>query len=166
MLALGVASAGCGAEKQTTPPAANSARVALTLDYPGYAPWALIVYRDERDRSCHAIGTITREGPRVVDRIAVPLTEALTAGGHCIDAKDRDVSIQVRRGAAGGPRLVGGIVRRGVRRVNVAGRTVRPRRDGTFLLALPPSADSVGTTVGLEYHRGHRRKLPLGDVSS
>jgi hypothetical protein len=165
-LAVAIGCAGCGEQERTIEQAATSPRVALSIDYPGYAPWALIVFRDERNRRCHALGAITKQGPRALERTDIPLADGLIRSGRCVERDDLDVSLQMRRPGKGGPRVVGGLARDGVRRVRIAGRTVRPRRDGSFLLVLPAGADRVGRTVGLEYGGGHRRKLPLGDVES
>jgi hypothetical protein len=109
---------------------------------------------------------LTPQGPKVLDRIDKPLAEALTTTGHCLVPGRGDVSLQVRRGTAGGPRLIGGVARRGIERLTVAGRTVRPRHDGTFLVVLPPQDGTVGRTVGVEYRGGRRARLPLKNLTS
>ena len=157
----------CGSEEApTTPPALSSARVAMTASYPGFAPFALITYRDADGRRCHGLGSVTPEGPRVMGALDVSLTDGLTARGKCLGANGRDVSLQVRRAGRGAPRIVGGIVREGVTRVVVAGPSVRPRRGGEFLVVQPADAGALGEKIELEYHAGHHRRLPLQLVAS
>lgn len=166
---LGAATAlsACGAEeKPDTPPALSSPRVAMTASYPGYAPFALITYRDGDGRRCHGIGSVTPNGPRVMGALGLSLAEGLTRRGKCMRADDNDVSLQVRHAGAGAPRIVGGIVRDGVTKVVVAGQRVDPRPTGEFLVVQPAGAGSLGSAVELEYRAGTVRRLPLDTVSS
>ena len=162
-----VALGACGGEERDqTAPALSSARVAMTANYPGYAPFALITYRDAEGRRCHGLGSVTPEGPRVMGALGDDLTEGLTNRGKCLSANGRDVSLQVRRAGAGAPRIVGGIVREGVTRIVIAGQAVRPRRGGEFLVVQPADAGALGDEIELEYTAGHHRRLPLEPVSS
>lgn len=159
--------AACGEEQRdTTPPALSSARVAMTASYPGYAPFALITYRDADGHRCHGLGSVTPHGPRVMGALEDSLTAGLAARGRCLTAQGRDVSLQIREAGRGAPRIVGGIVREGVTRVVVAGQTVRPRRGGEFLVVQPAGTGSLGKEIELEYHAGHHRRLPLELVAS
>ena len=156
-----VAFAACGEEKVAeTPPAMSSPRVALTANLPGYAPFALIVYRDGEGRRCHGVGSLTAQGPRVMGALDDTLADGLRTGGKCLRANDSDVSLQVRRVGRGAARVVGGIVREGVTRVVVGGQGVRPQRDGAFLVVQPAGSGALGEEVELEYRAGHHRKPP------
>ncbi len=158
---------GCGEEKRAdTGPAMSSPRVAMTVSYPGFAPFALITYRDGEGRRCHGIGSVTSEGPRVMGALGMTLTEGLSKHGKCMRAEDKDVSLQIRKAGAGAPRIVGGIVRDGVTKVIVAGQRVDPRPSGEFLVVQPAGAGSLGSAVELEYRAGASRRLPLDTVSS
>jgi hypothetical protein len=157
----------CGSEEKVeTPPAMSSPRVAMTVSYPGYAPFALITYRDGEGRRCHGIGSVTADGPRVMGALAKTLTDGLAKGGKCMRAEDNDVSLQVRKVGPGAPRVVGGIVRNGVTKVIVAGQRVDPRPSGEFLVVQPAGAGTLGSAVELEYRAGGIRRLPLDTVSS
>ena len=152
----------CGGEKRDDRgPAANSPRVAMTVSYPGFAPFALITYRDRGNRQCHGLGSLTANGPRVMGALNASLTEGLVKDGKCLGAGDHDVSLQVRNAGTGAPRIVGGIVRPGVSRVIVAGQTVRPRPSGEFLVVQPADAGSLGEEIELEYRAGQHRRLAL-----
>ena len=168
--AAAIAAAGlsaCGAEEQTeTPPALSSPRVAMTVNYPGYAPFALITYRDAEGRRCHGIGSVTADGPRVMGALGLDLTQGLAERGKCMRAEDNDVSLQIRKAGVGAPRIVGGIVRDGVTKVIVAGQRVDPRPSGEFLVVQPAGAGTLGSAVELEYRAGTVRRLPLDTVSS
>ena len=161
-VASAVALSACGEEqRQNTHPALISARVAVTASYPGYAPFALITYRDARGRRCHGLGSVTPDGPRVMGALDQSLTDGLASSGRCLGLAGRDVSLQVRRTGPGAPRVVGGLVRSGITRVLVAGQTVRPRRGGEFLVVQPAGSGPLGDEIELEYHAGHHRRLPL-----
>ncbi len=152
----------CGGEKRDDRgPAANSPRVAMTVSYPGFSPFALITYRDRGNRQCHGLGTLTASGPRVMASLNTSLAQGLIKDGKCLGAGDHDVSLQVRSAGNGAPRLVGGIVRAGVTRVVVAGQTVRPRPSGEFLVVQPADAGSLGEEIQLEYRAGQQRRLAL-----
>ncbi len=158
--------AACGEEqREDTSPRLSSQRVAMTASYPGYAPFALITYTDAAGRRCHSLGSVTADGPRVMGALDVPLAEGLAARGTCLRTGGRDVSMQVR-GGRGTPRVLGGIASSGVTRVMVAGRAVRPRKNGEFLVVHPADAGPIGDEVELEYHAGHHRRLPLRLVTS
>lgn len=157
----------CGSEERvTTPPALSSPRVAMTVSYPGYAPFALITYRDGDGRRCHGIGSVTANGPRVMGALGASLADGLATNGKCLRADDSDVSLQVRKVGVDAPRIVGGIVRDGVTKVIVAGQRVDPRPTGEFLVVQPAGAGSLGSAVELEYRAGQVRRLPLDRVSS
>ena len=138
----------------------------MTVSYPGYAPFALITYRDGEGRRCHGIGSVTAHGPRVMGSLGTTLADGLAKRGKCLRADDSDVSLQVRKAGAGAPRIVGGIVRDGVTKVVVAGQRVDPRPTGEFLVVQPAGAGTLGSAIELEYRAGHVRRLPLDRVSS
>jgi hypothetical protein len=167
--AVALAAAGlsaCGAEPtDNAGPALSSPRVAMTVSYPGYAPFALITYRDAAGRPCHSLASVTTNGPRVMGRLGSSLADGLAHGGTCVKPNAGDVSVQVRQ-AGRGPRIVGGIVRAGVTRVVVAGQSVRPRAGGAFLLVQPAGTGALGRDIELEYHAGHHRRLSLRRVAS
>ena len=167
-MAMALALPACGEEeREDTPPALSSARVALTAEYPGYQPFALITYRDPAGRRCHGLGSVTPDGPRVMGALGDSLTEGLTANGTCLTATGRDVSVQVRKaGGRGAPRIVGGIVRAGVTRVVVAGQAIRPRSGGEFLVVQPADSGVLGDDIELEYAAGTQKTVPLDLVSS
>jgi hypothetical protein len=159
--------AACGEEERAaTPPALSSPKVAMTVTYPGYAPFALITYRDGQGRRCHGIGSVTPNGPRVMGALGISLADGLARRGKCLGAADSDVSLQVRKVGPGAPRVVGGIVRDGVTKVVVAGQRVDPRPTGEFLVVQPAGAGALGSEVELEYRAGQARRLPLARVSS
>ena len=168
--AVAIAAAGlaaCGEqERAASGPVLSSSRVAMTADFPGYAPFALITYRDAEGRRCHALGSVTPNGPRVIGALGDRLADGLARVGRCLDATDGDVSVQVQAAGRGAPRLVGGIVRAGVTRVVVGGRRVRPRPGGEFLVVHPADAGALGDEIELEYHAGGHRKVPLHVVAS
>ncbi len=152
----------CGdEEKAEKAPSLSNPRVAMTVSYPGFAPFALITYQDHAGRSCHGLGSLTADGPRVMGALGASLAEGLAAGGKCLRPDDHDVSLQIRSAGEGAPRLVGGIVRSGVSRVVVAGQAVRPRPSGEFLVVQPADAGSIGDEIELEYRAGRLRRLPL-----
>ena len=158
---------GCGEEKRVdTGPAMSSPRVAMTVSYPGFAPFALITYRDGSGVPCHGLGSLTADGPRVMGALDTTLAEGLATRGRCLREQDSDVSLQVRKAGADAPRLVGGIARAGVTRVIIGGQSVRPRAGGEFLVVQPADARSLGPAVQLEYRAGHQRRLPLRLVAS
>lgn len=158
--------AACGEEdRPEVRPAVSSARVAMTVSYPGLAPFALITYRDRAGRPCHGLGRLTAGGPRVIGAVGATLADGLARRGRCLRPDGDDVSLQVRSAGPGAPRLVGGIVRPGVTRVVVAGQAVRPRPGGEFLVAQPADAGSLGDEVELEYRAGGHRRLPLKRLS-
>jgi hypothetical protein len=166
-LAAAVSLTACGEEeREATSPVMSSPRVAMTASYPGYAPFALITYRDGQGRRCHGIGSVTANGPRVMGALGVSLADGLARRGKCMRADDSDVSLQVRKIGTGAPRVVGGIVRDGVTKVIVAGQRVDPRPTGEFLVVQPAGAGSLGSAVELEYRAGQVRRLPLARVSS
>ena len=161
------ATTGCGEkERVETGPAMSSPRVAMTVSYPGFAPFALITYRDGSGRPCHGLGSLTAGGPRVMGALDATLADGLAARGKCLRADDSDVSLQVRKAGRNAPRLVGGIARAGVTRVIIGGQSVRPRPGGEFLVVQPADARSLGPAVQLEYRAGHHRRLSLRLVSS
>ena len=165
-LALAGAGAGCGEEPvPEAPPKAQSSRVALTVSYPGSSPWALITYEAADGRPCHAFGTLTKDGPRVLGAPDVPLEQALAGGGRCL--RDRSVSLATATGAGGDVRVVGGIAAPGVRRVVVGGERIRPSKSGAFLVVQPASG-ALGRDVELVFSGGARERVPaetlIGDV--
>ena len=155
------AAAGCGEEERVVSgPAMSSPRVAMTVSYPGFAPFALITYRDSEGRRCHGLGSLTAYGPRVIGALEEPLADGLATRGKCLGSRDGDVSLQVRKAGRGAPRIVGGIARAGVTRVVVAGQAVRPRSSGEFLVVQPAGAGGLAS-VRLEYRTGHHKRLPV-----
>ena len=166
--AAALAVTGCGEEQvRDAGPSTSTPEVAITASYPGYAPFALITYRDEDGRRCHGIGTLTASGPKVLGANSdQTLIQGLQARGKCLRATDGDVSLQVRQGGAHTPRIVGGLAREGVLRVSVAGQRVRPQPNGAFLVIQPADTGPVGDKVGLEYRAGHTRRLPIRRVAS
>lgn len=127
--------AGCGEEERPQPLRANSPAVALTLEWPGAAPWALITYEREDGRRCHAMGTITPAGPRLLSRPDVPLGEALSFGRTpCLGKDQRSVSLSVRQAPGGAGQLIGGLAAPGVRTLQIGDQRVHPARNGAFLL--------------------------------
>ena len=155
------AAIGCGEEEQVASgPAMSSPRVAMTVSYPGFAPFALITYRDGDGRRCHGLGSLTAYGPRVIGALEEPLSDGLATRGRCLDARDGDVSLQVRKAGRYAPRIVGGIARAGVTRVVVGGQAVRPRSGGEFLVVQPADAAALAS-VQLEYRAGHHKRLPV-----
>ena len=162
-----VALAACGEEQRVEiPPALSSPRVAITVSYPGYAPFALITYRDGNGRRCHGLGSLTTQGPRVMGSLDDTLAVGLRERGTCLGRDDGDVSLQVRKAGRGAPRIVGGIARAGVTRIVVGGQAVRPRSGGEFLVVQPADAGTLGDEIELEYQAGHHRRLALDAVSS
>jgi hypothetical protein len=162
-----VALAACGEEQRSDGgPALGSPRVAMTADYPGYAPFALVTYRDARGRRCHGLASVTPHGPRVMGALGDSLADGLARRGRCLGADDGDVSVQVADPGRGAPRLVGGIVRAGVVRVVVGGQRVRPRPGGEFLVVHPAGAGRLGAEIELRYRAGGHRRLPLKRVAS
>ncbi|HEX8122697.1 MAG TPA: hypothetical protein VF549_15685 [Solirubrobacteraceae bacterium] len=156
----------CGSEqRESASPALSSPHVAMTVSYPGYAPFALITYRDVAGRPCHSLGSVTADGPRVMGWLGASLAEGLAHGGTCMRRTTGDVSVQVRQ-AGHGPRIVGGIVRAGVTRIVVAGQSVRPRAGGEFLLVQPAGTGALGRDIQLEYRAGHHKRLSLRRVAS
>ena len=159
------AAVGCGEEERVVSgPAMSSPQVAMTVSYPGFAPFALITYRDREGRRCHGLGSLTAHGPRVIGALEDPLADGLAARGKCLGSRDGDVSLQVRKAGRGAPRLVGGIVRAGVTRVVVGGQAVRPRSGGEFLVVQPADAATLAS-VQLEYRAGHHKRLPVAVAS-
>ena len=150
---------GCGGEEERLAPLEpNSTRVALTVDYPGSAPMALITYRS-LGRRCHALGTLTAHGPRVLADQKAPLTAALQRLGGCLDTGS-PVSVQV---SGGGTRLrvAGGLASPDVVRVRLAGQRVKPGRGGAFLVAWPSGTGDVGRAVEVQLRDGTRRRVAL-----
>lgn len=163
-LAVAAGGAGCGDERETLePPRAQSSRVALTVSYPGLAPWALITYQTRAGERCHALGTLTTAGPRVLGAADEPLETALAGNGRCLDRGHAAVSLDVSDGARGAVRIVGGLVARGVRRLVVAGERVRPSRSGAFLVS-QPSSSALGESVHLVYESGATEQVALEDA--
>ncbi|MDQ3741457.1 MAG: hypothetical protein M3389_11010, partial [Actinomycetota bacterium] len=75
----------CGEEqREDTSPRLSSPRVAITANYPGYAPFALITYTDGAGRRCHSLGSLTADGPRVMGALEQPLAAGLAARGTCL----------------------------------------------------------------------------------
>lgn len=159
-LALGAGVAGCGADERSAlqPARAESSRVALTVSYPGLAPWALITYRGAQGQHCQALGMFTSSGPRLPSAPGEPLESALASEGRCLEDGHGAVSLAIDDG--GPVRVVGGIVGRGVRRIIVAGERVRPAASGAFLVTQPRSSQ-LGRSIELVYAGGGRERVPL-----
>src|SRR3712207_174247 len=164
LIATAATAAGCGEKKAERPlPRPESSRVALTVAYPGFAPWALITYQGGKGERCHALGQLTADGPQVIGDPA-PLEEALVRRGRCLeDGNGRSVSLHVAPGANGDVRVVGGIAAKGVRRLVVGGRRVRPAASGAFLFTQPASA-RLGRSVEVVYRGGGRERVTLADL--
>jgi hypothetical protein len=160
---LAVLAGGCGKDERPEPLQAHSAQVAATLSWPGYAPLALITFRDAGGRRCHALGTLTADGPRVLGAAALPLSDALTRAQHCLDAGHRVLSLQSVPAADGAMRLVGGIASARVREIVVGDQRLKPRANGGFL-ALIPAGEPLGASVEVDFTGGDRRRFPLRAV--
>lgn len=162
--ALGVVLAGlsgCGdAPERAVAPEVNSARVALTVDYPGSAPLALITYR-AAGRRCHALGRLTASGARALAEPGAPLDGALERRGVCLDGAAEPVSVELSAEGSGPLRAAGGLARRDVVRIRVAGQRARPGRDGAFLVAWPSDAGDAGSIVEVTLRDGSRQRVPL-----
>jgi len=151
----------CGDEEERlATPDVNSARVALTVDFPGSAPLALITYR-QAGRRCHALGTVTDEGPRVLGAAGGPLYAALQRHGDCLAAPRGLVSVQTSARGSRPLRVVGGLARHDVVRVRVAGQRVRPGRGGAFLVGWPAGTGDAGRMVEVQLRDGTRHRVPL-----
>ena len=158
-LALGAVATGCGEEPAPVDtPRAASAKVELTVSVPGGAPLALITYEGNGGRTCHALGALTAQGPRVLDALDQPLEAGLTRSGHCL--RGGGVSLATARAAGGQLRVVGGMAAKGVRRVVVGGERVRPSRSGAFLVA-QRAPGSLSGDVELIYAGGGSERVPL-----
>ena len=159
-LALAATAAACGEEPAPAEaPRASSARVELTLSLPGGgAPLALITYQGNGGRTCHALGTLTTQGPRVLDALDQPLEAGLARAGHCLSGKG--ISLATARAGGGELRVVGGMAAKGVRRIVVGGERVRPSRSGAFLVA-QRGAGSQREDVELIYAGGGHERVPL-----
>ncbi len=162
-LLLASAAAGCaGQERQTfEPPRAHSSQVAMTVSYPGVEPWALITYEGMSGKRCHALGTLTGTGPRVLRAPAQPLDAGLADAGRCLGTSS--VSLDVSTGAGGAVRVVGGIAASGVKRVVVGGERIRPGRSGAFLVTQSSDA-RLGDSVELVWSSGGRERVALADA--
>ncbi len=157
----------CGeTERVGTAPTMSSPRVAMTASYPGFAPFALVTYRDAGGLRCHGLASVTSQGPRVMGALDRSLVDGLATRGKCLRATDGDVSLQVRKAGAGSPRIVGGLVRAGVTRVVVGGQSVRPRANGEFLVVQPIDSRSTGDAVELEYRAGRHKRVSLRLLAS
>ncbi len=159
LMTVGLTACG-GEEERLVPPEPNSARVALTVAYPGSAPLALITYR-QGGRRCHALGMVRDGRPRVLDGGARPLYAALERRGACLGARGKLVSLHVSDRGARALRVVGGLARPDVVRVRVAGQRVRPSRGGAFLVGWPAGAGSAGRMVEVQRRDGTRHRVPL-----
>jgi hypothetical protein len=159
--------AGCGDEAESEAPIRQVVpHVALTLDYPGHSPWALITYRSDAGRRCHALGTLTAEGPRLLGLPHQPLGLALSGQGRCL-APSRPVSLQVSDpGRNESMRVIGGLARRDVARVTIAGQRIRPTAGGGFLIVQPVDAGSLGKAMRVQLRDGRRLRLALATVAS
>ena len=141
---LATTSAACGGSDEERAPEAMATKVALTLTWPGVAPWALITYTGAHGARCAALGSITRDGPRVLRAVDKPLATALPAHGRCLDGSSGPVVLEVAQSEGREVQIVGGLAERGVKRLRVAGQTVRPDRHGAFLLIHADGADTLG----------------------
>ncbi len=161
-LVLAAGATGCGQERVTLePPQAQSSRVAMTVSYPGLAPWALITYQGSGGRRCSALGTLTGSGPRVLRAPGASLDAGLAGAGRCLGT--RSVSLDVSSAAGGAVRVVGGIAASGIERVVVGGEPIRPGRSGAFLVTQPGDG-RLGDSVELVWSSGGRETVPLADV--
>jgi hypothetical protein len=161
-LVLAAAATGCGQERAALePPQAESSRVAMTVSYPGVAPWALITYQGSGGKRCSALGTLTGSGPRVLRAPEAELETGLAGAGRCLGT--RSVSLDVSSGAGGTVRVVGGIAASGIKRVVIGGEPIRPGRSGAFLVT-QPGGGRLGDSVELVWSSGGRETVPLADV--
>jgi hypothetical protein len=157
---MAVVPAGCGEEERPQPLRANSPAVALTLEWPGAAPWALITYQRDDGRRCHAIGTLTPAGPRLLDHPDMPLDQALTAGRTpCLGKAHGSVSLSVRAAPGGNGQLIGGLAEPGVRTLQIGDQRVHPAANGAFLLHRAGGAMTASMRV--ETRGGHASEQPL-----
>jgi hypothetical protein len=151
----------CGQDKKAAVKTAHASKVALTIDWPGVAPWALITYTGGEDKRCAALGRITGGGPRVLGALDLPLNAALAARGRCLDHRTRPVLLEIRESDGREARIIGGLADRGVKRLRIAGQTVRPNRDGAFLLLHADAATTLGRDVKIEFHGGGSSTMKL-----
>jgi hypothetical protein len=163
-LALGAGATACGEEAAPSDtPRSASAKVELTMSLPGGgAPLALITYQGDGGRTCHALGTLTTRGPRVLDALDQPLETGLGRSGHCLGG--HGVSLATARVGGGELRVLGGLAAKGVRRVVVGGERVRPSRSGAFLVA-QRSPGSLSGDVELIYAGGGHERVPLASLA-
>jgi hypothetical protein len=158
--AAAAALAGCGEEERPQPLRASGTAVALTLEWPGAQPWALITYQREDGRRCHAIGTLTPAGPRLLSRPDVPLGDALAYGRTpCLGKDPQSVSVTVRSAPGGAGQLVGGLAARGVKALRIGDQRVRPNARGAFLVHRAGGA--TGDTLRVESRSGREVAHPL-----
>ena len=157
-VALAVGLAGCGEEERPLPPTANTPKVALTVNWPGVQPWALITYTRQDGERCAALGSLTTAGPRVLGALGQDLTTGLTTRGECLTSR---VLIDVEANTGRELQVVGGIAAPEVKRLRVAGQVVRPKKDGTFLLIHADPAHRLGTEVEVVLRGGSRTSVPF-----
>lgn len=158
-IATAMVFAGCGEEERPLPPEANTPRVALTLDWPGVAPWALITFVRQDGSRCAALGTLTKAGPRVLGALGLDLASGLATRGRCLDPKG-SVLVDVDESPGREVQVVGGLAAEGVVRLRIAGQVVRPRENGAFLL-ITNGAQALGRTLVVERHGGRRETVAL-----
>ncbi len=158
LMIVGLTACG-GEEERLAALEPNSARVALTVDYPGSAPLALITYR-AGGRRCHALGTVTDQGPRVLGDRA-PLYRALERRGGCLGRAHPLVSVQLSDRRSRPLRVLGGLARHDVIRLRIAGQRVRPDRGGAFLVGWPAGTGDAGRVVEVMLRDGTRHRVPL-----
>ena len=156
-LALLATTTGCEEQAAPEPPRPQSSRVAMTVTYPGQAPWALITYQGPEGERCSALGTLTGSGPRVLGALDAPLDVGLASHGRCLHG---GVALDVTSGAGGEVRVIGGVAAHGVRRVVIGGERVRPGRSGAFLVT-QPGDDDLGDEVELVFSGGGRERMAL-----
>ena len=161
MAVLATGLGACGEEDAKEAPLASAPKVALTLNWPGVAPWALITYTREDGERCAAIGSLTKDGPQVLDSGGLPLTSALAARGRCLDRRRGPVFVQVAQSAGREVQIIGGLAEKGIKELRLAGQTVVPDRHGAFLLIHADGADSLGDQFTVRYRGGAKSTFAM-----
>jgi hypothetical protein len=158
---IAMALAACGEEDKAGVAQASAPKVAMTLSWPGVPPWALITYTRGDGTRCAAIGSLTDQGPQVVNSREKTLAAALAAHGRCLDRKRGPVFVQVEQSSGREVQILGGLADKGIRKLKVAGQTVVPDRHGAFLLIHADGADSLGTSFTVEYRGGAKSSFAM-----
>jgi hypothetical protein len=158
---LSVGLGACGEDEKSLGAEASSPKVAMTLSWPGVPPWALITYTRGDGQRCAAIGSLTDQGPQVLNSRETSLTAALAAHGRCLDRKRGPVFLQVQPSAGREVQVIGGLAEKGIKQLKVAGQTVVPDRHGAFLLIHADGADTLGDSFTVEYRGGAKSSFAM-----